>query len=76
MARADYNLERRKLKFIANAILVHGVWYDYSKIKYVNNTTKVHIFCPKHGYFEQLPKNHTGRKSACKLCAKDGLSAE
>lgn len=31
--------------------------YDYSKVVYVNNTTKVCIICPEHGEFWQKPNN-------------------
>ncbi len=36
----------------------HGDVYDYSSVKYVNNSTKVSIICKKHGVFEQLPADH------------------
>lgn len=29
--------------------------YDYSKVKYVNNSTKIDVICPKHGAFKQYP---------------------
>ena len=41
--------------FIKDAINVHGSKYDYSKVNYTNNHTKVTITCRKHGYFEQTP---------------------
>jgi superfamily II DNA or RNA helicase len=54
-----YNMETDKTKeFIAKAKAVHGDKYDYSKVKYVNCSTKVTIICPKHGEFEQTPKKH------------------
>ena len=37
---------------------IHGDKYDYSKVKYVNATTKVCIICPKHGEFWQRPSDH------------------
>lgn len=45
-------------QFISDAIKVHGDKYDYSKVEYVNNRTKVTIICPIHGAFEQNPKSH------------------
>lgn len=45
-------------EFIMKAIEVHGNKYDYSKVKYVNNYTKVCIICPIHGEFWQTPANH------------------
>ena len=37
---------------------MHGDKYDYSKVEYVNNHTKVCIICPKHGEFWQRPILH------------------
>ena len=45
--------------FIAKAKQVHGNKYDYSKVEYINNHTKVCIICPIHGEFWQIPANHT-----------------
>ena len=42
-------------EFIKKAREVHGDKYDYSKVEYVNNHTKVCIICPKHGEFWQVP---------------------
>lgn len=53
--------ERGKLtleEFIERAKKVHGDKYDYSKVNYVNNGTKVCIICPIHGEFWQAPTNH------------------
>ena len=44
--------------FIKKAIEVHGSKYDYSKVEYINNLTKVCIICPEHGEFWQSPSNH------------------
>ena len=53
--------------FIEKAKKVHGDKYDYSKVKYINNHTKVCIICPKHGEFWQIPNSHLNG-SGCKLC--------
>ncbi len=45
-------------QFIEKARKVHGDRYDYSKVNYVNNCTKVCIICPEHGEFWQRPNNH------------------
>jgi len=47
-----------KEEFIEKAKLVHGNKYDYSKVNYINNSTKVCIICPEHGEFWQLPNSH------------------
>jgi len=45
-------------EFIQNAKLIHNNKYDYSKVNYINNKTKVCIICPEHGEFWQKPNNH------------------
>ena len=55
--------------FISDAKAVHGNKYDYSKVKYVNNKTKVCIICPEHGEFWQEPHNHL-KGRGCPICAK------
>lgn len=46
-------------EFIEKAKKVHKDKYDYSEVEYVNNHTKVKIFCHKCGeYFYQTPANH------------------
>ena len=56
-------------EFIAKAKAVHGDKYDYSKVEYVNNKTKVIITCPLHGKFSQAPFNHL-HGNECPKCAK------
>ena len=53
--------------FIERAIKVHGDKYDYSKVEYTNNKTKVCIICPIHGEFWQTPKKHL-KGQGCKKC--------
>lgn len=53
--------------FVNRARKVHDNKYDYSKVKYVNSTTKVVITCPIHGDFEQMPTNHM-RGQGCLCC--------
>jgi hypothetical protein len=59
-------------QFIQEAISVHGNAYDYSRVEYVNNHTKINITCPKHGIFEQRPEKHL-LGNGCKFCAKKAL---
>ena len=47
--------------FINKAKKIHGDKYDYSKVEYVNNHTKVCVICPKHGEFWQRPKPHLSK---------------
>lgn len=55
--------------FINRSKNIHNDLYDYSLVKYVNNTTKIKIICSEHGVFEQTPKNHL-KGSGCKKCGK------
>ena len=56
-------------EFITKAKAVHGDRYDYSKVKYINNQTKVCIICPIHGDFIQRPLDHI-QGSGCPECGK------
>ena len=56
-------------EFILKAKKVHGDKYDYSKVEYINNKTKVCIICPEHGEFWQDPHNHLKGKG-CPECAE------
>lgn len=58
-----------KEKFIIESQKVHGNKYDYSKIEYVNNRTKICIICPEHGEFWQTPSKHLYGQG-CPLCSK------
>ena len=53
--------------FIARAKEVHGDKYDYSKVDYINNKTKVCIICPIHGEFWIRPDNFLCGEG-CKKC--------
>lgn len=55
--------------FIVKAKMVHGDFYDYSKVKYLTSKDKITIICPKHGEFEQLPFNHLNFR--CAKCNVD-----
>ena len=60
-------------EFIEKARRVHGNKYDYSKVEYINNKTKVCIICPEHGEFWQIPNSHLGGKG-CHACANLRIS--
>ena len=57
-------------KFIEKAKSIHGDKYNYSKVEYVNNHTKICIICPKHGEFWQTPNNHLNGYG-CKKCGRE-----
>lgn len=56
-----------KEKFVTKAKEIHGDFYDYSKVEYVTNRTKVCIICPVHGEFFQTPDTHL-RGCGCPVC--------
>lgn len=62
-------------EFIAKAKAVHGDRYDYSKVKYVNASTKVCIICKIHGEFWQTPSHHTCGHG-CTKCAAEVNAAK
>jgi predicted nucleic acid-binding Zn-ribbon protein len=69
---------RRKLtkeEFIERARKAHGDKYDYSKVEYVNNKTKICIICSKHGEFYQTPNDHL-TNHGCPNCKNDNLSEQ
>ena len=51
--------------FIKRAQEIHGNKYDYTEVVYINNHTKVTIYCPEHGAFEQTPANHINSGQEC-----------
>ncbi len=55
--------------FINECILLRGDRYDYSKVNYVNNKTKIKIICNLHGVFEQTPNNHLSKLRNCPKCS-------
>ena len=54
-------------EFEEKSNLIHKFKYDYSKVEYKNNETKVCIICPIHGEFWQTPHAHLGGQG-CQCC--------
>ena len=50
--------KKTKEEFIKEVDIIHNYKYNYSKINYINNKTKVCIICPEHGEFWQTPNEH------------------
>lgn len=65
-----------KDKFIQESIKFHGEKYDYSQVEYKNVREKVKIFCPEHGFFEQLPSVHIQGQGCPKCAGKNMLNNE
>ena len=77
--RADHHLDAKGCKYCGNNIPtteefiqkakeIHGDKYDYSKVEYVNRTSKIKIKCAVHGDFLQSPSEHLA-KYGCQKCA-------
>ena len=62
------NKRKSNKEFIREVQLIHHNRYDYSKVKYINNKSKVCIICPDHGEFWQIPSDHLNGKG-CPQCA-------
>lgn len=58
------------IDFIKKANNIHKSKYDYSKVNYINNRTKVCIICPEHGEFMQTPSSHLSGRG-CPQCANN-----
>lgn len=59
--------KRFTLDFIEESKKIHLDKYSYGKVIYINNKTKVEILCNKHGYFNQVPKEHL-KGRGCPKC--------
>ena len=66
---SNNNIKLTNDEFIKRAINLHGNKYDYSKINYVDNKTKVEIICKIHGIFKQLPSTHYLMGNGCFKCS-------
>ena len=64
--------------FIKKAISLHGNKYDYSKVVYINFSTKVEINCPLHGPSKVTPSNHLNKNNqrGCKECGFESSKAK
>lgn len=56
-------------EWVEAAKKIHIDKYNYSKVVYKNNQTKVRITCPEHGEFWQMPSVHLGG-SGCPKCGR------
>lgn len=63
--------EDRATLFLHNAKEKYGDLYDYSKVQYDNNRTKVTIICSKHGDFSVTPGNFLSRDRGCPYCGRE-----
>ena len=61
--------------FISESKKIHGDKYDYSKVIYTNNKSKICIICPEHGEFWQTPYGHLNG-NGCPKCKGKKTSKE
>lgn len=57
-------------EFIERTKAIHKNKYNYSKVNYLNNHTKVKIICKIHGEFLSRPNDHIFKTSGCPECGK------
>ncbi len=55
-------------EFISASKAIYGEKYDYSKVEYRGNKSKVCIICPEHGEFWTTPNNHL-KNHGCPKCS-------
>ena len=60
-------------EFILKSKQIHNLKYDYSKVEYKNNKTKVEIICQYHGSFYISPSNHL-KGVGCSKCVRKAKS--
>ena len=53
--------------FIRATKVAHGQRFDYTRVRYVNDHTKVAIVCKIHGPFKQTPNDHL-QGAGCRKC--------
>lgn len=65
-----YRVKKTQEQFIAESKRIHGDKYDYSKVEYINNKSKVCIICKKHGEFWQEAGGHL-KGYGCQKCYQE-----
>lgn len=70
LSRSEILVGAARSDFEEKAREVHGNYYDYSQVLYVNTKSKVKIFCEQHGYFERTPHSHL-QGEGCPQCSYD-----
>lgn len=75
-AKCYGNVTSTTEEFVKKAREIHGDKYDYSKVLYKNNKTKVCIICPEHGEFLMKPNHHLGGHGCCECAGLKKLTTE
>jgi hypothetical protein len=72
--KLDENTYNKTIDFITKAKEKHGDKYRYWNVMYINNRTKINIFCNNcKDYFLQSPLNHL-QNHGCKKCSNEKKS--
>lgn len=61
-------------EFVTDSKRVHGDKYDYSRVVYKNNSSKIEIGCPLHGYYFAVAKRHSQHEQGCPVCGLGALN--
>lgn len=69
--KSDEYRKNKVKELIKDFKKVHGNRYDYSKVEWVNKTTKIKIICKIHGEFLQSHQSHK-EGTNCQKCARRG----
>lgn len=56
-----------KNEFLLKSLNIHGDFYNYDLVNFINTKIKIKIICPKHGEFDQIPYHHMSG-SGCPIC--------
>ena len=55
--------------FKEKSVIIHKNNYSYEKVKYLDNRSKVEIYCKLHDFtFYQSPADHLAGKTGCRKC--------
>ena len=68
--KCSNNNKKTTNDFINESNLKHNFKYDYSKVEYKNDSTKINIICKTHGIFTQTPNAHL-RGQWCPICSNN-----
>src|SRR5216683_2626548 len=68
--KLSYSHTLSQEEFIEKSNKIHNNQYNYSKVNYIDSTTKVIIICKIHGEFLQTPSHHMYNNTGCKKCNK------
>lgn len=74
--KCSRNQKKTTEEIIHEFNLVHKNKYDYSKVVYINNKTKVEILCLAHGVFLQTPSDHLTNKGCPKCVGRNFTTNE